>query len=1620
MAKTLHARLVAYRPFGERIGVLAEPVSFSASMLHNDDGAISIEYSMLSGDAQAFDRELTDGLEVAVEVSDGNGFKEPDNARFVITGRSGKTDDRTKTITYSGQSIGWLLSKAENNDSSHLIADGDNKGKRPFYSSNPGTILKTLLDENRQRGGVATGMTLGFDTAKDAAGAAWAKKYTLYYSLGTDLQTILSALVNGGGCDWRTSGRTLKLWNADSTALSRDLSESIVLQLARDIGEAPFEESIADLASTILVEGDNNLLFRMDNPAAPTPWGKWESYSSQGGVSDKDTAQAFMQSTLDDAARVRGQYTRDLVTSGVDDLPLIDFHAGDWITAPTVTHGEKVRVQEIDLSMRQNEGLSCSIALNDIKYDASVRQAKKIKGITGGAALAGSEGGTTASSDRDHRVPKAPLGLVVQTDAYIGSDGYAHGLATASWSAVTQATNDTAIEISNYLVEWKLHKDGAPWHSAGTADKTQLGFGGLDCGTQIEVRVRAVPTYSDKLGEWSAVVVATVESDTTPCAVPSKPVLSSELGVVTIHWDGKTAAGAQMEPDFDHIEVGEGINAAGMQVISATQSGQGDYVITGLTAGSSHTYAFRAVDHAGNKSDWSAIATVTVASAVSPDEVKQIQKDLADNQTAQKDNAAKLSQAQKDIQANKSNLDAASKSLAQAQSDLSQARKDIAQTKSDLTTANGEISKAKESAAQAYAEAHSKNHTFRGPDEPKDNLIVGDLWLKTQKYWTRWQGEKNASPSLLADFYTYWQGAPNASPSVLVPLSDRVIDTLVWDGSAWNHLGYADVERNADEIAQAKSDIADNAAKTTDAKKAAENATAAAKNAQGAADTANGAAKTAQDTANAATAAAKSATATAGQAKDAANAAQTAAESAKKTAGNAETLANTANASANAAKTDAANAKTTAANASSVATQAKATADSAAQSATDAANAAQKANTAAAAAAGVANGKADVLIQSTAPDTSMRKASTLWIDTTNGANTPKRWNGSAWVAVTDKAATDAANAAVKANTAAKTAQDTADKANIAAANAASQANQAQAAAKKAQTTADGKNLIYRGPDEPNHDGLKPGDMWWRTQKYWTRWKDEKNNSPSMLADFYTYWTGAPNASPSVLVPLSDRVVEVLTWDGTRFEPFDLVANNILASGTVAAKHLAADSVTAEKVKANAITVDKLAANSVTTEKLVADAVTATKLAANSVQARNIVALSITSDKIAANSVTTGKLKVTEDMTVALLNVHKIQAGDIAANAVTTAALAAGAVNADKLAANSVNASKIVTGAITADKLAANSVTAVKIAAGTITSDKVAAGQFRGYVFTGAVFQSSEAKNTGMKLNSTALRMWDSAHNQTVYLDGEGKSNVLTGTFQTRVSGHRVRISPDYQSYIIGGSENFTGDGLEFPAYNGSAAYQTHPTIASVIQSNQVGAMSGLDLWSGHVTEHDPAAFLQLQSKPIKKGGTGSGGVVSRVYILANTDYDEPDASKKQRASLTLLGDSPNGSNVWLEAVDANGTVGVGANIATGYLYLGGYLGGITNRHTFQRTNWRIYQNATLTADFTVPQTTWSWTPTKYGRYYGVCNSDLNFGSIFMHACNTGGAGSMQVMGYNAGNGTYKGDMYVNAIAWLTK
>ena len=101
-------------------------------------------------------------------------------------------------------------------------------------------------------------------------------------------------------------------------------------------------------------------------------------------------------------------------------------------------------------------------------------------------------------------------------------------------------------------------------------------------------------------------------------------------------------------------------------------------------------------------------------------------------------------------------------------------------------------------------------------------------------------------------------------------------------------------------------------------------------------------------------------------------------------------------------------------------------ADAATRAATDAAAAASAADRKALDAAGLAGSKGRVLYQSTAPTGANADAKNLWIRTTD--NVPHTWNGSAWMARTDRTATDAASAASVAQSAASAAQGTANQA----------------------------------------------------------------------------------------------------------------------------------------------------------------------------------------------------------------------------------------------------------------------------------------------------------------------------------------------------------------------------------------------------------------------------------------------------------------------------------------------------------------------------------------------------------------------------------------------------------------
>lgn len=1374
MVKTLHARLVAYLPNGGRLGNLPAPLSWDASIVNNDLGALKVVYSRRTVGGGILKRGLEQGLEIGLEVSDGGAWNEPYNCRFLLIGRSRNAEDVSDTVTLTCQSMGWLANKILNNDTAHLIQDGDNKGKRAFLSKNPGTIIRTILDENKARKGAGLVLSPGFDTGKDAANDNWKSVYTLYYSLGTSLNSMLSSMVGGGAIDWRTEGRTLRIWNADSTNLSRDLSGRVHVSMAHDVLEAPEEESIEDLSSDILVEGDNGLIFRESNPAAPTPWGGWESYVSQGGVSDEATAKAFMQTTLASAARVRGQYTRSLLVTNAESLPLVDYRPGDWITAPTIQHGEKVRIQQVTVSLDSN-GLKASITLNDKVYDSQVRAAKKIAGITGGATLAGSEGGRPAP-EKDHRTPKAPTGLVVQTDAYIGSDGFAHGLATASWSAVTEATNNTSIEISNYAVEWRRHVDGAPWHSAGTTDKTQLGFGGLDCGTQIEVRVRAVPTYSDKLGDWSNVVVALVASDVTPPSIPSKPILTSKLGVVDVQWDGRNNAGGGMELDFDHVEVGVS-DSNGNWKYRDSVARDGYCHVTGLELNSTWWFALRSVDHSGNKSAWSAGASVKVATVLT-------QEDL-----------------------NKS----AEQILAAAKNDAAQ---QVAVVDKKLTETGARI--------EANKEAQDKADAAIRADVSKNAQAITD--------------NKNAQASV-----------------------DKAQD--------------AATKKVSDDLAAAN--------KTINANKAA----------------------------------------------------------------------------------------------------------------------------------------------------------------------------------TDKALAEAE----------KKAQDAYDN------------------AVNAQKTADGMHSIFKGPDDPRNDKsntVRAGDFWFVTQKYWTRWLGEANNSTSLLADFYTYWEGAANDSASVLVPLSSRVTAVRQFDGTQWNEFNLVASNIIATGSITAQLVDAEFFHGRTIvggtyrtEGGNVTITdsgiifsyrnrhllSFASDSSGKWQLTMDApiVSDASMSAPTITGGTITSavyrtanggLTINDEGIVLRNTSGTSTLAADSATGSVTLVGTVKASQVTGSTITTtngrmlwndAGLVLRDANGSiTLYASSMDGSVTMKGSLTSGStLSGVTVTGsiiqttgaanrgVKLtsgglvgydssgnakfaldtngnlkmdggilANGTLTAPTVNAGVMTSTVINAPVVQSSTADNTGWKLRGNALDMWDSKRNHTVHLDGEGANNLLTGTFQTGLSGNRVEISPSFRQYEVGGTDKLEGAGIQF--YHGTNAYM-HPYIAVESTTQQEGEVSALTFNGGRRVRNDPGAFGRIGERK-----SDNGVKYGTVFLKAYRNYDESNASKQAGAMLNLMAFSGTSSDTVaaLEAFDNNGTVGVQAVINTGYLSFAGFLGRYASRGTFLSLYWEGTHHI---SPWMVFRFKGSWTPPKYGSYkiVGGVNNAAGNALCTSAPCNESSSGAeimVQSMPANVG------------------
>ncbi|GGK90105.1 hypothetical protein Ppa06_58340 [Planomonospora parontospora subsp. parontospora] len=612
-------RFVVHAPNGPRLGTLPHPLSCDTGWPLDDVPSLRLRYS-----AHALGADLlASPCEVAVEWSvDGQTWTEDPDSRFLRIKRAVNDVDRTGTAVYEMPGYGWQLRKVVLYPGGTLV-----DGKRAFLSATAGEILQTFLAEAQARG-TALGLDWDFTPERDSADESWSKVLTIYYEPGLDALTTLINLSEQGVCDFRMQGRTLQVFNADAGGeLDRDLASGdapVDLRYGRDIVDAPDEGTLEDLANAVLVVGDDGFRVSFSSGATAGPWGRWETYVGQGGVSDMGTATLLAQAALTRAAAERIQRTRQITLGTARWLPWRDYRPGDRVLAPGDGGVlEPLRIRQITLVRDERGHITGNLILNDRFLERTVRLARRTAGIVGGSTAEGGSGARPAPEAPSPRTPAAPAGLIVNPLAYLDAAGTAQGQITATWGAVITDGGGVALTVGGYELFARRNETGAPWFliAMTEATDTTATYSPLPVGQAWAFKVRAVNL--GQRGPFSAEVAVTIPDDPHAPPVPSAPQLSTRLGVIRIGWDGLGAGGEVMPPDFHRLRIWmQDPLAPGWAEVGYLQAA-GSVVVPGQPYGADREVRFTTVDYSGNESAPSPGAVIATVPLVAGDAAEE-------------------------------------------------------------------------------------------------------------------------------------------------------------------------------------------------------------------------------------------------------------------------------------------------------------------------------------------------------------------------------------------------------------------------------------------------------------------------------------------------------------------------------------------------------------------------------------------------------------------------------------------------------------------------------------------------------------------------------------------------------------------------------------------------------------------------------------------------------------------------------------------------------------------------------------------------------------------------------------------------------------------------------------
>jgi hypothetical protein len=613
-------RLRVFLPNGADQGNLPTPESGNVAYPLNDVGALTFSYALRAPRASL----LGQPCELAVEVTPDGGYTwlEPPNSRFVYVTDGADPIDPANKYSVQCKSLVWRLSKSVILPNNLLNADG----KRAFLSGNVGVILKTLFNEAQARGAMTGIVHSSFSTTTDSAGAGWATTLTKYYEPGLNYLAVLQDLADSGLCDFKMQGRSLFVYNADTTlAVDRTVGATqVVFRAGRDLTEAPFTRTWEGLANYAYFAGDG-VTYEYTDPGAITPWGRQELFISNGSVSDQGTMAVLTQNELAQHDVERVEYTRGLDFTRAVSRPFWDYGVGDYVwSAADGQAPARLRVRQMTLQVNAQGILSGNVVLNDRFLEADVRAKRRVDGITNGAQSGNGTGTPPVTEDPggDGVAPGKVSGLVGTSAAYMGPGGFPQAQVSLSWSAIGVNADGTPMGDLDYyeIFERPFGQAESLAKQIATTTDTTWDNSPYQVGSNWTFNVGAVDT-SGLRGLKSNGVNVGMATDTVAPQAPSVPIVTAKLGIIRVFWDGLPATGT-WPPDFDHIEVHTS-TVNNFTPTSATQSdtlyGEGASIVTNVTYGTPIYAKFIAVDKTPLKSVASAQGSATPARLVGSD-----------------------------------------------------------------------------------------------------------------------------------------------------------------------------------------------------------------------------------------------------------------------------------------------------------------------------------------------------------------------------------------------------------------------------------------------------------------------------------------------------------------------------------------------------------------------------------------------------------------------------------------------------------------------------------------------------------------------------------------------------------------------------------------------------------------------------------------------------------------------------------------------------------------------------------------------------------------------------------------------------------------------------------------